>query len=67
MEVVMNEDLYNVTQVYIKDRDYCKLLLDCKDICNQIYIARNISMNNDSILDSLKKIDALMRENNSYN
>ena len=63
----MNEDLYNVTQVYIKDRDYCKLLLDCKDICNQIYIARNISMNNDSILDSLKKIDALMRENNSYN
>jgi len=63
----MNEDLYNVTQVYIKDRDYCKLLLDCKDICNQIYIARNISMNNDSILDSLKKIDTLMRENNSYN
>ncbi len=63
----MNEDLYNATQVYIKDRDYCKLLLDCKDICNQIYIARNISMNNDSILDSLKKIDALMRENNSYN
>lgn len=63
----MNEDLYNVTQVYIKDRDYCKLLLDCRDICNQIYIARNISMNNDSILDSLKKIDALMRENNSYN
>ena len=58
----MDENLYHVTQVYIKDRDYCKLLLDCKDICNQIYIARNISMDNDSVLDSLKKIDTLMRD-----
>jgi hypothetical protein len=30
-------------------------------LCAEIYIARNISMNNDTILDCLKKIDKLYR------
>ena len=59
--------LHVQTQLYIKDPEYCELLLNCKDICNQIYIARNISLNQDSILDALKKIDILMRDKESNN
>ena len=55
------------TQLYIQDPEYCELLLNCKDICNQIYIARNISLSQDSILDALKKIDILMRDKESNN
>lgn len=33
-----------------------------KDICNRIYIARNISLNNDTILSELERIDTLFRE-----
>ena len=62
----MDENLYNVTQVYIKDRDYCKLLLDCKDICNAIYIARNISLDNGAIIKALEKIDRLMRTKDEF-
>lgn len=61
-------DLLHVqTQLYIQDPEYCELLLNCKDICNQIYIARNISLSQDSILDALKKIDILMRDKESNN
>ena len=59
--------LHVQTQLYIQDPEYCELLLNCKDICNQIYIARNISLNQDSILDALKKIDILMRDKESNN
>lgn len=31
-------------------------------ICNQIYIARNISLNEQTILDNLKNIDILFKE-----
>ena len=55
------------TQLYIADPQYCQLLLDCRDICNQIYIARNISLNEESILDALKKIDTIMRDKESNN
>jgi len=34
------------------------------DICNRIYIARNISMSPEGIMDSLKKIDKLFRDEN---
>ena len=62
----MDANLYNVTQVYIKDPDYCKFLLDCQDICNQIYIARNISLDNGAIIKALEKIDRLMRTKDEF-
>ena len=36
------------------------------DICNRIYMARNITLSQESILDELKKIDCLFR-NDEYN
>lgn len=33
----------------------------CKDICNQIYIARNITLDHDMILAQLKRIDNVLR------
>ena len=41
-------------------------LMILKDICNRMYIARNITMSQDSIIDSLEKIDRLFRDEN-YN
>jgi hypothetical protein len=36
------------------------------DICNRIYMARNITLSEETILDELKKIDCLFR-NGGYN
>ena len=33
----------------------------CRDICNQIYIARNITLNHDMIMTQLKRIDIVLR------
>jgi len=41
-------------------------LMILKDICNRMYIARNITMSQDSIVDNLEKIDRLFRDEN-YN
>lgn len=41
-----------------------KALEVLKEICNRIYIARNITLNNDSILEQLKMIDKLFRTTN---
>ena len=41
-------------------------LMILKDICNRMYIARNIAMSQDSIVDNLEKIDRLFRDEN-YN
>jgi hypothetical protein len=38
-----------------------------KDICNKIYIARNISMSPDTIIENLEEIDRLFRDNENYN
>lgn len=54
------------TQLYVKDPEYCELLLACKDICNQIYIARNISLDNGAIIKALEKIDRLMRTKDEF-
>jgi hypothetical protein len=32
------------------------------DICNRIYMARNITLSEETILDELKKIDCLFRD-----
>lgn len=36
-----------------------------KSICNQIYIARNITLSENSIIDALEKIDRWGREENT--
>ena len=41
-------------------------LMILKDICNRMYIARNITISQDSIVDNLEKIDRLFRDEN-YN
>lgn len=38
-------------------------LLTLKEICNKIYIARNISLSHESVLEQLKEIDKLFRDN----
>lgn len=42
--------------------DSLQQLMTLKEICNKIYIARNISLNHESVLEQLKKIDKLFRE-----
>lgn len=49
------EDKYKRIKEYTKEEQL--LMLDL--ICAKIYIARNISMNQQSILDELSKIDKL--------
>ena len=38
-----------------------------KDICNKIYIARNISMSYETIIENLEEIDKLFRDNENFN
>ena len=42
-------------------------LMILKDICNSMYIARNISMSEEIIVDNLEKIDKLFRDDENYN
>lgn len=43
-----------------------KQLTILKDICNRIFIARNISMSQDCIIDNLEKIDKLFRTRDGH-
>jgi hypothetical protein len=38
-----------------------------KDICNKIYIARNISLSHVTIIENLEEIDRLFRDNENFN
>jgi hypothetical protein len=38
-----------------------------KDICNKIYIARNISLSHNTIIENLEEIDRLFRDNDNFN
>lgn len=38
-----------------------------KEICHQLYIARNITFDHDSIQEALKRIDILFRDTENYN
>ena len=42
-------------------------LIILKDICHRIYIARNITSNQESIFESMKKIDKLFVDPTNYN
>lgn len=37
-----------------------------KDVCNRLYIARNIALSHDSIVDNLEKIDKLFKDDENY-
>ena len=47
--------------------DSLNQLMILKDICNSIYIARNITLSEKSIVENLEKIDRLFRDDENYN
>lgn len=51
----------------INSYDVLDQLLILKTICHDIYIARNIAMNQAKIINSMKKIDRLFVERSNYN
>lgn len=53
------------SEKHIKPPSYREIAAKCYDICGKIYIARNISLSEESILEQLKEIDKLLRECNS--
>lgn len=46
----------------INNYDSLKQLLILKEICNKIYIARNISLDNEGVIEQLELIDNLFRD-----
>jgi hypothetical protein len=46
----------------INTHDSLDQLLILKEICNKIYIARNISLDNEGVITQLELIDNLFRE-----
>lgn len=50
----------------IDEYDSATQLKILTDICNAMYIARNITMSHDSMINNLEKIDRLFRDEN-YN
>lgn len=57
----------NEEQKYINEYDSLNQLLILKAICGQIYIARNITLNSETIEEQLKKIDSLFRDRDNFN
>ena len=45
------------------DRDIAEV---CREICNKIYIARNITLDNNMIIKQLERIDYLLRDRNEF-
>lgn len=52
---------------YINSYNSIHQLMILKDICNRIYIARNISLSEDSMIDNLEKIDKIFRDYENFN
>jgi hypothetical protein len=46
----------------INKHDSLEQLLILKEICNKIYIARNISLDNEGVIEQLELIDNLFRD-----
>ena len=61
MTVPDKEDLKRIDEY-----DSLTQLMILKDICNAIYIAVNITMSQDSMIENLNKINRLFRDEN-YN
>ena len=53
------------SEKHVKPPSYREIAAKCYDICGKIYIARNITLSEDGILEQLKEIDKLLRECNS--
>ena len=51
---------------YHSNSDYIEHLEKCQEICQKIYICRNISLNKAGIIEQLKEIDKLMADNNGH-
>lgn len=51
----------------ITDYPSLEQLTIMKDICNKIYIARNITMSSDTILEQMERIDVLFRDKSNFN
>jgi hypothetical protein len=51
----------------INDHNSLDQLLILKDLCNKIYIARNISLNNDDVIQQLELIDKLFKDQENFN
>lgn len=51
----------------IADYDSLNQLLILKAICNQIYIARNITLDASTIEEQLRKLDQLFRDKDNFN
>jgi hypothetical protein len=51
----------------INKYDSLTQLMILKDICNRMYIARNITLSQDSIVDNLEKLDRLFRNDENWN
>ena len=52
---------------YINSYSSLEQLTILKDICNKIYIARNISLSHESIVENLERIDTLFRDRDNFN
>lgn len=53
--------------ISINDMNSTEQLLILKDVCNRIYIARNISLNEKTIHECLVKIDELFKDRDNFN
>jgi hypothetical protein len=51
----------------INDYNPTDQLILLKEICNTIYIARNISLSEQTIIDQLKRLDQLFRDKDNFN
>lgn len=56
--MITPDNLKNITDY--TDKEQLQIL---RDICGRIYIARNIALRQDVILNELSKIDKLFRDN----
>lgn len=50
---------------HVRPQSYREISAKCYDICSKIYIARNIALSESEILNQLKEIDKLLKEDNS--
>jgi hypothetical protein len=52
---------------YYQDEGYLEYLENCRDVCQQIFMARNISLNESKIIEQLKRIDKLCASESGHN
>lgn len=63
--MIMNSKILDKS--YYQYEGYLEYLENCKDICERIFMARNISMNESKIIEQLKRIDKLCASESGHN